>query len=111
MTVCELTHECSHEVFTLVWGARTENCANIATVRSADHGAVAKVSVVEDLVRRSLINLLLVFIANTTLIGEGFGEPIGRADEGRFRVDVLMCCQCLGSNGSEAKMLTSALCC
>lgn len=40
-------------------------------------------------------NGVLILIAYATLIGEGFGEPVGRADEGRFSVDVLMCYQYL----------------
>jgi len=90
--VCALTHKRSHEVWALVWSCWSKDGADVATMCCT-------------------YDRILVFIAYPAVVGEGFGEPIGGADEGRFGVDVLMCRQYLGSEKTTLKMLTSALCC
>lgn len=72
-----LTHKSSHEVWGLIRHCWSEDSCNISIMFSTD-------------------DRVLVFIAYAAVVGEGFGEPVGRADEGCLSVDILIGCQRLG---------------
>ena len=62
--------KCVYEVGTLGWEGRTEVGGDIEAVFGADDG-------------------VLVFEGGAGVVGEGFGEPVGGADECCFGVEVL----------------------
>ena len=65
------THERACKIGALVRGWGPEVAGYVNAVLGSDDG-------------------VLVFICSATPIGEGFGEPVGGADESCFRVDVLL---------------------
>lgn len=63
-------HEGFVEVGALVGRWRTKVGCYVGSMPGADDG-------------------VLVFVSDAVVVCEGFGEPVGRADEGRFCVDIL----------------------
>lgn len=64
------THERFLEIRALVWLRWAEIPAHVGPVLGAGYG-------------------VLVFVGRAAVAGEGFGEPVGGADEGHFGVEVL----------------------
>ena len=56
---------------------------------------------------------VLIFIAYAAVVGEGFGEPVGGADDGCFCVDILGKFQVMLDFGTKVGKgtRTSTLCC
>ena len=64
------THECFHKVRALSWGRWAKVRGRVVGVLGGGHR-------------------VLVFVRGAGVVGEGLGQPVGGADEGRFGVDVL----------------------